>query len=155
MQRLYRRYAALGFIILTTSLAGCATATGPAPTQTSSSGLSAGHMQLSVQTSASIFLQPVPPNKRVVFVEGHNTSSAQGLRFGSMIRSELARKGYVLTNYPNKATYMLMYNILYLGKEQHGYTAAGALAGGYGGALIGGAVTNSAGGAFMGGALGA
>ncbi len=87
-------------------------------------------MQLSAQMSSSIFLQPVAPNQRVVFVEGHNTSSAQNLGFQSLVSQDLLRRGYRLTNNPSHAEYMLMYNVLYVGKQQANYTADGALAGG-------------------------
>ncbi len=114
-------------------MAGCAT--GPAPQATSSSGLSAGNMQLSAQMSSSIFLQPVAPADRVVFIDGHNTSSAQNLGFQSLVSQDLERRGYRITNTPSHAEYMVMYNVLYVGKQQANYTAAGALAGGFGGAV--------------------
>ena len=114
-------------------LAGCAT--GPAPQGTSSSGLSAGNMHLSAQMSSSIFLQPVAPSKRVIFVEGHNTSSAQNLGFQSLVNGDLMRRGYQITNNPNRAEYMVMYNVRYIGVQRSSNTAAGALAGGFGGAI--------------------
>lgn len=120
-------------------LAGCATASGPAPQSASSSGLSAGNMKLSVQMSSSIFLQPVSSSKRTVFVSGHNTSGAQGLSFTGLIKKKLLEKGYTIANDPAKAQYMLMYNVLYVGKQNRNYTAVGALGGSFGGALIGAA----------------
>ena len=135
-------------------LAGCATANGPAPQSTSSSGLSAGNMRLSARMSSSIFLQPVGPAKKVVYVEGHNTSSAQGIHFGQLIVQELTAKGYRITNNPHYAHYMLLYNIRYVGKEQSSHAAAGALAGGFGGAIIGGVAGNDNG-ALIGGGVGA
>lgn len=119
-------------------LGGCAT--GPAPQSTSASGLSAGNAKLSVKMSSSIFLQPVAPSKRVVFLEGHNTSSAQGLNFRRSIAQDLMAKGYRLTNDPTRANYMLMWNIRYVGKETKTHTLGGAVAGGFGGALIGSAM---------------
>ena len=131
--RKLRMGAVAAAVIGALALAGCAT--GPAPQAASSSGLSAGNMRLSAQMSSSIFLQPVAPNQRVVFVEGHNTSSAQNLGFQSLVSQDLLRRGYRVTNNPNHAEYVLMYNVLYVGKQQSNYTAAGALAGGFGGAL--------------------
>ncbi len=141
-------------------MAGCAT--GPAPQATSSSGLSAGNMQLSAQMSSSIFLQPVAPADRVVFIDGHNTSSAQNLGFQSLVSQDLERRGYRITNTPSHAEYMVMYNVLYVGKQQANYTAAGALAGGFGGAVTsaladGNASTDAAyglAGALVGGVVG-
>ncbi len=150
----YNSMRAVSVIALGALLAGCATATGPAPQTTSSSGLSAGNMHLSAQMSSSIFLQPVGPSKKVVFVQGHNTSSAQGLRFGQLIQQRLVAKGYRITNNPRYAHYMLLYNIRYVGKASSSHAAAGALAGGFGGAILGG-VAGNGNGAFVGGGLGA
>ncbi len=131
----------VGVSLATLALSGCAT--GPAPQSTSASGLSAGNMQLSVHMSKSIFLQPVAPAQRLVYLEGHNTSSAQGLHFSGEITQELMTHGYALTQDPTKADFMLMYNIRYVGKEQHNYTAAGALAGGFGGVVAGALGSNN------------
>lgn len=128
-----RAGAALAGLLTVVLLAGCAT--GPAPQAASASGLSAGHMHLSVKMSSSVFLQPVAPAQRVVYVEGHNTSSAQGLSFGSDVRQALMSHGYQVTDDPTQAQFMLLYNVLYVGKEQANYTEAGALAGGFGSAV--------------------
>lgn len=118
------------------ALGGCATATGPAPSQASNGGTQIGNASFKSKMASSIFLQPVAPSKRVIFLEGHNTSSAQGLNFNQYLTGKLLGAGYRLTNKPSKATYMLMYNIRYLGKETKDETAAGALAGGFAGALV-------------------
>lgn len=131
-------------VALLLTLAGCAT--GPVNSTTSASGLSAGSMRLSARMSSSIFLQPVPPRERWVFVSLHNTSSAQDLHFGAAIRRRLIAKGYHLTDNPGRAHYMLMANVRYVGKAQHGETAAGALAGGFGGAIVGASYGNENGG---------
>jgi outer membrane lipoprotein SlyB len=115
------------------ALAGCAT--GPAPQATSASGLSAGKMHLSAQMSSSIFLQPVAPSQRVVFVEGHNTSSAQNLGFQALVEQDLVNRGYQVTNDPTRAEYMVMYNVRYIGDQTSDNTAAGVLAGGFGAAV--------------------
>nr|WP_297391806.1 complement resistance protein TraT [Acidiferrobacter sp.] len=111
-------------------------------------------MRLSARMSSSIFLQPVGPAKKVVYVAGHNTSSAQGLHFGQLVTQGLIAKGYRITNNPHYAHYMLLYNIRYVGKEQASHAAAGALAGGFGGAVIGG-VAGNGNGALIGGGIGA
>ena len=142
------------------TLAGCAT--GPAPQGTSASGLSAGNMHLSAQMSSSIFLQPVAPSKRVVFVEGHNTSSAQNLGFASLVSRDLMSRGYQLTNDPTQAEYMVMYNVRYIGDQKADNTAAGVLAGGFGAAVTSAAFGGNGGttaayglaGALVGGVVG-
>lgn len=116
------------------ALGGCA-ATGGAVNASGTS--TSGGIALNVKMSSSIFLQPVAASKRVVYVEGHNTSSAANLNFGSKVDSMLASAGYRVTNNPGKAQYMLMYNVRYVGKQTKTHTLEGALAGGYGGSLVG------------------
>ena len=134
--RNFSRFFMVFALLIVAIMTGCATGQGPAPQYTSSSGLSAGNMKLSARMSSSIFLQPVSPAKRVVYVYGHNTSSAQGLRFAEVIKKDLQSKGYRITDDPAKAQYMLMYNVLYVGKQDQNHTADGVLAGGFGGAVI-------------------
>lgn len=132
-----------GLILISFTLAGCAT--GPAPASTSKSGLSAGNARISVKMASSIFLQPVQPAERTIYLDGHNTSSARNLGLESVIRHKLQSMGYRLVNNPDEAHYMLMWNVLYLGEQSQPYilreaaihTAAGALAGGVSGALVG------------------
>ncbi len=142
------------------ALTGCAT--GPAPQGTSASGLSAGNMHLSAQMSSSIFLQPVAPSERSVFVEGHNTSSAQNLGFQSLVSQDLMRRGYQVTSDPSRAEYMVMYNVRYIGKQTSSNAAAGAVTGGFGAALTSAAFGGNGGttaayglaGALVGGVVG-
>ena len=116
------------------AFSGCATTAG---TGTSSSGLSSGNVGLSTKMSSSIFLQPVSPQKKIVYVSVRNTSTATGLNFRQELISGLIGEGYKITNNPKEANFMLMTNVLYIGKRTKSYTMAGALAGGFGGALIG------------------
>lgn len=144
----------IGMMAAVVMLGGCAAANGPAPQQTSASGLSAGNAKLSVKMSSSIFLQPVGPAKQVVYLDGHNTSSAQDLHFSQEVRQELISKGYRITRNPAKAHYMLMWNVRYVGKETKSHTAQGALAGGFGGAMLASALSsNDSAGAMVGGSL--
>ena len=113
------------------AFSGCATTAGNG---TSSSGLSSGNVGLSTKMSSSIFLQPVSPQDKVVYVSVRNTSTATGLNFRQELISELIGEGYKITNNPKEANFMLMTNVLYIGKRTKSYTMAGALAGGFGGA---------------------
>ncbi len=132
-------------------LSGCATT---ATSTTSSSGLSAGNVALSTKMSSSIFLQPVSPRNKIVYVTTRNTSTATGLNFRNELISTLIGEGYRITNNPREANFMLMTNILYIGLETHSYTVEGALAGGFGGALIG-STYGTVGSTVVGGAAGA
>jgi hypothetical protein len=132
-----------GLFLISFAVAGCAT--GPAPSSASKSGLAAGNARISVKMASSIFLQPVIPSERTIYLSGHNTSSAHALGLEGAIRRKLRSMGYRLVDSPDEAHYMLMWNVLYLGERTQPYvlheaavhTAAGALAGGYSGALVG------------------
>jgi uncharacterized protein YcfJ len=142
---------ALAFILPAIVFSGCATTAGNG---TSASGLSSGNVTLSTKMSSSIFLQPVSPSDKIVYVSTRNTSTATGLNFKNHLISELIGEGYRITNNPQDAHFMVMSNILYIGKETQSHTLAGALAGGFGGALIGSRY-NSGTSTIAGGALGA
>ncbi|MEO1783475.1 complement resistance protein TraT [Thermodesulfobium sp. 4217-1] len=151
MEFAIKRFNVLLFLLLLTAFgfAGIANA--------DSSGLTSGKIALSTKMSSSIFLQPVSPDKKIVYVSARNTSSATGLDFRKELVTELTNEGYQITDNPDDANFMLMSNVLYIGKETKDYTATGALAGGFGGALIGSAF-NSGGsytGTIAGGIIGA
>ncbi len=141
----------LALLIPALAFSGCATTAGNG---TSASGLSSNGVGLSTKMSSSIFLQPVAPQDKIVYVSVRNTSTATGLNFRQQLISELISEGYKITNNPQEANFMLMSNILYIGKTTKSYTMAGALAGGFGGALIGSRY-NTATGVVGGGLLGA
>lgn len=125
-------------------LAGCA-ATGPAPQQATQGGTRAGNARVATKMSSTIFLQPVASAQRVVYVEGHNTSSAKEVNLEPQILSALRAQGYTVTGDPAKAEFILQYNLRYLGEEQQNRTATGALAGGFGGAVLENAFANASG----------
>ena len=74
------------------------------------------------------------PLRRVsgVFIDGHNTTSAQNLGFQPLVSQDLMRRGYQVTNDPSRAGYMVKYNVRYIGKQTARNTAPGVLAGGFG-----------------------
>jgi len=152
--------AALRFPVLLTllgalvTIAGCA-ARGPAPQQTTAGGTRAGKARVATKMSSTIFLQPVAPDRRVVYVEGHNTSSAKNVRFEPQIDAALRSQGYKVTGDPSKAEFILQYNLRYLGKESKSHTAAGAVAGGFGGAVLESAAGGSGNQNLRGGIVGA
>jgi outer membrane lipoprotein SlyB len=132
------RWAIIGAALATLTLAGCASS-GPPPAQANNAGTQIGNARVKTKMSSTIFLRPVAQDKRVIYVEGHNTSSAQSVNFMPIIQQALFSKGYTLTNDPDKAQFILQYNLRYLGKETKSHTATGALAGGFGGAILEGA----------------
>ena len=68
---------------------------------------------LDVQTkmSATVFLEPVTPARRIIYVEIRNTSD-KNLDIKDRITRRLKEAGYRLTNDPDKDNFMLQSNVL-------------------------------------------
>ena len=100
------------------------------------SGCSAIHTSvakkdLDIQTkmSESIFLDPVAPEKRIVFVQVRNTSDKPGIILEPAIKQAILANGYRITDNPDEAYYMLQANVLKAGRadrrsERHGGNGA-------------------------------
>lgn len=131
-------------------------------------GCSATHQAISkrnldVQTkmSSSIFLHPVSPEKRTVFVQVKNSSDKPNLNISHPVRSLVEKKGYRVVDDPEKAQYLLQANILQAGHSDLS-AAQEALRSGYGsavpGAVVGaaiGSLSHSDNAAILGGLIGA
>lgn len=98
---------------------------------------------LDVQTkmSASIFLDPVEPELRTVYVDVRNTSDKPEFDLKPDVISYLNARGYQVIDSPKKANYWLQANVLQVGKT-NARDANRALAAGPG--VAGGAVTGYA-----------
>ena len=98
--------------------------------------------ELDVQTkaSASIFLEPVSPAKRIIFVSVRNTSD-RDLNIKSRIVDRLSNSGYRITDDPDAAHFMLQANVLKVGKDNLGSTDS-YLDAGFSGAVLGSAVSS-------------
>jgi len=116
---------------------------------------------LDVQTKMSdtVFLDPVGPDKKTVFVQIRNTSD-QSFDIEGAIVSALVARGYRVTQDPDAAHFRLLGNVLSVSKASP-TAAEAALASGYGGVFAGGAtgaavggVTHGWTGAVVGGAVG-
>lgn len=105
---------------------------------------------LDVQTKMSdtIFLDPVEPSQRTVFLNIKNTSDKSNFDIASPVARILESKGYTITSDPKKAHYWLQVNILSVDKASP-TAAQAALGAGYGGAL-GGAMAGAAAGSAIG-----
>jgi Enterobacterial TraT complement resistance protein. len=97
---------------------------------------------LDVQTKMSdtVFLDPVAPSKRTVFLQIRNTSDKPNLDIKSDIKTKIESRGYKVLEDPSKAHYMIQANILQVGKadlresenflsQGFGSAVGGALAG--------------------------
>jgi hypothetical protein len=106
---------------------------------------------LDVQTkmSDSIFLDPVGPDKRSIFVQIRNTSDKPNFDIEVPIKTAIGAKGYRVLDDPEQAHYKLLAQVLQVSKASP-TAAETAVRGGYGGPILAGAAT----GALVGGAAG-
>lgn len=127
----------ISIVVILSLLNGCAAIT-----------TSIAKKDLDVQTkmSDSIFLDPVEPNKKIIFIQVRNTSDKSNFDIQSSIARSLQSKGYTVTNSPKGAYYWLHANVLSVDKASP-TAAQAALGGGYGGAFAGAALGGVIGGA--------
>lgn len=127
---------AKGFLLITVGLfltlqfSGCAQV---------ATGIEHAKLETSAKMSKTIFLNPVRPDQKTIFIQVKSTSQVPMPSLQSDVANYLTAKGYKIVQDPYKAHYWLQTNVLYMGKETKHLTMAGALAGGFGGALIGSA----------------
>ncbi len=98
--------------------------------------------ELDVQTkmSQSIFLDPVAPEKRVVYVRVRNTSDKPNLNVEQAIKRAIRANGYRITDNPEEAHYWLQANILKAGRADKREDKSGVS-----GAITGGAIGSTMG----------
>jgi len=117
---------------------------------------------LDVQTKMSdtIFLDPVSPEKKVIYVQVRNTSDKDNFDIEKPIKEAMTKNGYRVTDNPDEAYYRLQANVLRVARTNP-EEAQQMLASGYGDAVAGagagaaaGVVTGGAGGGVAGGIMG-
>ncbi len=118
-----------------TVIAGVALAlVGCAATQTA---LEHHTLEANTKLSKTIFLDPVAPSQKTVFVSVKNTSE-ESLTIEKPLAQALTERGYRVVTNPAQAHYMIQANIRKVGKMSHS-ASENALGGGYGSALAGAA----------------
>jgi outer membrane lipoprotein SlyB len=119
---------ALG-LVLALLLAGCAATT-----------TAIGKRNLAVETkmTETVFLDPVPPADRTVFVQVRNTSDKPDFDIEPAVKSSIESRGYKVVDDPTQAHYLLQANVLQVGLTNES-SADKTFAGGYGGTILGGA----------------
>ena len=94
--------------------------------------------------SDTIFLTPVRPALKTVFVDMKNTSGDDRFDLSQDVRQALTSKGYAVIDDPESAQFVLQANVLSLQKANHGeysqVSHSGALIGGLAGAGMGAAI---------------
>jgi len=110
------------------------------------------YKDLDVQTkmSATIFMEPVAPQYRTIFIQVRNTSD-KPFFIEQEVAAAIAARGYQIVLDPNQAHYILQANVLAVGRTDQsalesatGLGYGGVLAGATAGALLGSATGHSA-----------
>ena len=106
--------------------------------------------------SNTIFLPPIQPADKTIYVSVKNTSSEQNIHLQQELIAALQANGWTIESDYTKAHDMVQVNILQVGKAKDPDSVMSSLSNGFGGALagglIGGAVTGTTTGAVVGGA---
>jgi hypothetical protein len=93
--------------------------------------------------SSTIFLEPAAPEDRTIFVQVRNTSDNAAFNIENNVIQSLRSRGYLVTNDPKKANYMLQANVLSVGqidKATRDQMAEQGFGGALGGGLVGGGI---------------
>ncbi len=111
----------------------------------------ANHGALDVHThmSDTVFLDPVPPSAKTVYLGVRNTSDYPDIDFRAALADALSQRGYAVVADPAEAHYMLQANVLYAGKLKPDQVN-GLLSAGYGQPLLAGALAGGLTGGFSG-----
>lgn len=89
----------------------------------------------SIDLNADVLSQGKPI---YLLIRDQSTSKGSGPTLETLVAQKLQAKGYTITKKASQAGYRLQGTLLYMDKEKDGMTNEGALAAGFGGAIIGG-----------------
>lgn len=141
--------SALAVSILGANLSSCVTAS-----------IYANHKNLTITSnmSSSVFLDPAPKAKKIIFVEIKNTTTQDISVLKKNVISDLQEAGWTITYDPSKAFHMIQANVLQAGLSKDHASANSMISEGFssilGGAAIGTGVGLIASNAMTGGIVG-
>lgn len=98
------------------------------------------NLEVNTKVSSSIDLNPdiLSAAKPIyLLVRDQTSSNSGGESLQSLVTKKLEAKGYKVTKNSKIASYRLLATFLYLDKAKEGMTEEGAIAGGFGGAILG------------------
>ena len=127
---LFPNFRLAGVIGICLFVSGCSATT---------TAVSKRNLDVQTKMSDSIFLDPLPPHQRTVFIQIRNTSDKTNFSIENEINAAVIQRGYRLVDNPDKASYLLQANVLQVGKTSP-TAAEQAFGSGFGGALFGGAI---------------
>lgn len=122
-------------LFVTTTFSGCGAAT---------TAIEKRNLEIQTKMSESIFLEPVAPQKQIVYVRVRNTTDKE-INVEEQIKNALTTKGFKVVNNPDEAYFMIQANVLQIGKTDETGSDS-ALQSGFGGGLLGAGVSAATGG---------
>lgn len=122
-------------LFVTTTFSGCGAA---------STAIEKRNLEVQTKMSDSIFLEPVSPEKQIVYIKIRNTTD-KDINVEEQIKSALTSKGFKVVNNPDEAYFMIQANVLQIGKTDETGSDS-ALQSGFGGGLLGAGVSAATGG---------
>ena len=102
------------------------------------------NLEVQTKMSDSVFLEPVSPDKQIVYLRVRNTTD-KNVEVEQQIKNAFEARGYKVVNNPDLAYFMIQANILQVGKTD-GTDSDSALKSGFGGGLLGAGVSMATGG---------
>jgi len=126
-----------------------------AATQFGCTALKHRNLETQLQLQQSVFISPDAIDERPIYLRVSNQTGKPDINFDALLMQKFAARGYKVTKNAKEAGIRLIANFVYLDKAREGMSLEGAIAGGFGGAVIGGLVTHTPEGAAVGAAAGA
>lgn len=122
-------------LFVSTTFTGCGAAT---------TAIEKRNLEVQTKMSDSVFLEPVSPEKQVVYIKIRNTTD-KDIDVENQVKASIAAKGFKVTSNPEEAYFMIQANVLQIGRtDQTGRDSA--LQSGFGGGLLGAGVSAATGG---------
>jgi hypothetical protein len=135
-----RNFLKLSLLIISTLfigfyMSGCGAAT---------TAIEKRNLEVQTKMSDSVFLEPVSPDKQIVYLRVRNTTD-KNVEVEQQIKNAFEARGYKVVNNPDLAYFMIQANILQVGKID-GTDSDSSLQSGFGGGLLGAGVSMATGG---------
>ena len=122
-------------LFISTSFTGCGAAT---------TAIEKRNLEVQTRMSDSIFLEPVSPEKQIVYIRIRNTTD-KDINVEEQIKSALITRGFKVVNNPDEVYFMFQANVLQIGKTDE-TGGDSALQSGFGGGLLGAGISAATGG---------
>ncbi len=102
------------------------------------------NLEVQTKMSDTVFLEPVSPDKRIVYLRVRNTTD-KDIQVEQAIKNSIESNGFRVTNNPDEAYFMIQANVLQIGKTD-ATDKDSALKSGFGGGLLGAGISLATGG---------